>query len=385
MYRKGIVGVASGVTTFSIDAVTGSAIFVGTITSNAGAIGGFSIGSDYIRDNANSFGLASTVTGGDDVRFWAGDTFANRAIAPARIHESGNFHFGSSTQYVEWDGSALTIAGDLVNIDSATGEIQGDVSGIIELTAAYDMQPGRAIFVNSSGDASLVDASVAGNTTSYIGIAINSVQQGATARVQVSGVNRDLTGLTVGSAYFLQDGRTLSASGASTFSPGNNYVSQKFSTGTKTHVDLVMFRVARTAGGSGNVVISIQSDSAGVPSGVVLWSETVAVSTIPTAASDNYYYPNLTGLSTSTTYHLVINISGVSGTTFTWHTATAGTGTYSEGYRTSADGTTYSAASADALYSTVQMGFGDIGTTAGTNSKRIGVALSATELLLVNS
>lgn len=63
--------------------------FRGTITATTGAIGGFSIGADYVRDAANSFGLASTVSGGDDIRFWAGDTFANRATAPFRVSEAG--------------------------------------------------------------------------------------------------------------------------------------------------------------------------------------------------------------------------------------------------------------------------------------------------------
>lgn len=62
---------------------------IGSVTATAGAIGGFSIGADYVRDAADSFGLASTVTGGDDVRFWAGSAFASRATAPFRITESG--------------------------------------------------------------------------------------------------------------------------------------------------------------------------------------------------------------------------------------------------------------------------------------------------------
>lgn len=61
----------------------------GVVTATSGAIGGFDIGSDYIRDAANSFGLASTVTAGDDVRFWAGATYANRATAPLQLYESG--------------------------------------------------------------------------------------------------------------------------------------------------------------------------------------------------------------------------------------------------------------------------------------------------------
>src|SRR3990167_6972156 len=54
-------------------------VIAGSITATSGTIGGFNVGSDYIRDVADSFGLASTVTGSDDIRFWAGPTFALRA------------------------------------------------------------------------------------------------------------------------------------------------------------------------------------------------------------------------------------------------------------------------------------------------------------------
>ena len=79
---------------FTIDGQTGYAEFAnvfitGGITATTGTIGGFDIGSDYIRDAANSMGLASTVSGSDDVRFWAGNTYANRATAPFRVTEAG--------------------------------------------------------------------------------------------------------------------------------------------------------------------------------------------------------------------------------------------------------------------------------------------------------
>lgn len=83
------VRIGHNATTLTQIDASGNASFSGTVTAGAGAIGGFSIGADYIRDAANSFGLASTVTGGDDVRFWAGDTFANRAIAPFNVTEAG--------------------------------------------------------------------------------------------------------------------------------------------------------------------------------------------------------------------------------------------------------------------------------------------------------
>lgn len=67
----------------------------GVVDATSGTIGGFSIGDDYIRDAADSFGLASTITGGDDVRFWAGTTFSNRSSAPFRITEAGDITAGT--------------------------------------------------------------------------------------------------------------------------------------------------------------------------------------------------------------------------------------------------------------------------------------------------
>lgn len=94
--------------------VATSATISGSITATSGSIGGFTIGSDFIRDAANSFGLASTVTGGDDVRFWAGDTFANRATAPVRIKESGTIEVADITtgNYIKMSTAGLQVGGD---------------------------------------------------------------------------------------------------------------------------------------------------------------------------------------------------------------------------------------------------------------------------------
>lgn len=66
-----------------------NAYIEGEIVADTGAIGGFVIGADHVKDLADSFGLSSVVMGGDDVRFWAGDTFANRASAPFRVTKGG--------------------------------------------------------------------------------------------------------------------------------------------------------------------------------------------------------------------------------------------------------------------------------------------------------
>lgn len=67
---------------------TGSALNIsGAITATTGTIGGWTIGSDYIRDTAGVVGLSSAVTGGDDIRFWAGN--ATPASAAFKVTEAG--------------------------------------------------------------------------------------------------------------------------------------------------------------------------------------------------------------------------------------------------------------------------------------------------------
>jgi hypothetical protein len=107
----------------------------GNVTATSGSfpapstIAGFDVGADYIRDIANSFGLASTVTAGDDVRFWAGATFANRATAPFRVTESGTI---TATSAVITALSTYTALEDItalapVSVSSTASNIENTV------------------------------------------------------------------------------------------------------------------------------------------------------------------------------------------------------------------------------------------------------------------
>lgn len=105
---KWIIGDATSSADWSVTTI-GTFTVKGSITATTGTIGGFSIGADYIRDSGNTFGLASTVTGGDDVRFWAGASFANRATAPFNLTENGVLTVGTaSAKRVVLDGPNTT-------------------------------------------------------------------------------------------------------------------------------------------------------------------------------------------------------------------------------------------------------------------------------------
>lgn len=64
VYRGGIVGVNTGVTTFSIDATTGAATFAGLLSAPTGSIGGFTIGASSlsVASGGNTTTLSSGAT-----------------------------------------------------------------------------------------------------------------------------------------------------------------------------------------------------------------------------------------------------------------------------------------------------------------------------------
>lgn len=159
-----------------------SATITGTVTATAGAIGGFDVGSDYIRDSANSFGLASTVTGGDDVRFWAGATFTNRATAPFRLTEAGAMNATSGVI------GGFTLSSTTLSAGSGSSYIAVESTG--SFTAGTDTGSYTYCRLNTTG-ISLTDAGdyVTINDT---GIAMGHYTGGArTTPVQYAKLSND--------------------------------------------------------------------------------------------------------------------------------------------------------------------------------------------------
>ena len=148
----------------SIDISKIKNLVVDTIVATSGTIGGFDIGSDYLRDTANSFGLASTVTGGNDVRFWAGDTYANRATAPLVLYENGAAVFKSVTL-----SDSVSLNGLITGSEPA---IQGwQLTSVFSPLSTYEVQwsSGSLILLDGTTYAissGLVDMDI--NTTYYV-------------------------------------------------------------------------------------------------------------------------------------------------------------------------------------------------------------------------
>ena len=83
---------------------TDNGFFTGSVTATTGAIGGWTIWETSFSDTSGFVGMSSLVTGGDDVRIWAGGT--TLASAPFRVTEAGALAATSATitGTVNWGG-----------------------------------------------------------------------------------------------------------------------------------------------------------------------------------------------------------------------------------------------------------------------------------------
>jgi len=136
------------------DATIRNLVASGRITVTAGGvIGGFDIGSDFLRDTADSFGLASTVTGGDDVRLWAGDTYANRSTADFRVTEAGALVATSATITGAITANSGSIGGFTIGSGNMTSNklaFQGTNERILVGDATAPLA-GSGIFIGKDG------------------------------------------------------------------------------------------------------------------------------------------------------------------------------------------------------------------------------------------
>ena len=177
-----------------------------TLTADTGTVGGFALGSTYIRDVANSFGLASVVTAGDDVRFWAGDTFANRATAPFNITEAGHARvnvltnksilFENTTDPGAVDGQMWT-ANNAANKKVLWGYFGGDTSNKQQISMSKMAE--RQVYEN--------DNTSGGSTQTYDLVISTWFQPRAVeAKGFISNAAGDTLAITYGSAQNGNDG-----------------------------------------------------------------------------------------------------------------------------------------------------------------------------------
>ena len=261
---------------FYIDGTTGYAEFSnvyvsGNIQALTGSVGGFVIGADYIRDIGNMFGMASTTTGLNDVRFWAGASYANRATAPFRVYEDGSLA-----------GTGLTITRidlpDLVTASSFHVDTAGNTwwgSTTLATAVGKVLATGAATFSSiniTGGNIAGTTTLGAGTTTaSTIGAAITAAGNFADTSLNTA-TSQILSSFTFGASGAISiqtdinNGMWLSPNGLVAKNGGNITFSINGTTGVATMNGLVVGSnvgqgTAVTSGGVTSIVNGIVTTS----------------------------------------------------------------------------------------------------------------------------
>lgn len=165
---------------------------VGIINATSGTIGGFEIGADYIRDTADQMGLASTTTGGVDIRFWAGGSFANRDTALFRVDDNGDLFSGqfkiSSNNIFGGDGTN-PVNNPMVKINK-TGQITVGEDGLVTFRAElFGTASGCGLYLRNDGGLLIAHFSIAAPNTDNTAKLVLLEATGATETVTIDGAD----------------------------------------------------------------------------------------------------------------------------------------------------------------------------------------------------
>ena len=283
----------------------------------------------------------------------------------------GRSSFGANFE-VTSDGTATAAALNQVN----------------KITAGMDFtgREGQPVYIASNGLAYVAHALDSSITSRYAGIVLRGAASGELILVQNTGINTKLTGLTAGSQYYLQDPATDQSQGTNNQDNtlyGANWQAQTFAAGGNFTIIGASVVLKKSNTPSGNVVVGVRATSGGEPTGSDLASGTVPCADVTGSYVEyDFLFTAPYALTSGTIYSLVvrapdataINSLDIGGSS----TSTYGSGTQ---YLSTNSGSTWSDQSRD-LYFKTKHADGSLGTSAGTVSKVMGTATSATSLNL---
>jgi hypothetical protein len=156
---------------------------VGTITASAGLIGGWEIGADYLRSAADTVGISSAVTVGDDIRFWAGDTTmasaefyvteAGAMVASSFTIDDGDIRFSTAGLELDVnDGGAAFTLDTAKSVEFVADDDGGGFSGLAvsynSVNGSSGTNGGKVLWLQSenrsTGDDGLIRIKAIGKT-----------------------------------------------------------------------------------------------------------------------------------------------------------------------------------------------------------------------------
>jgi hypothetical protein len=200
----------------------------GAITATSGTIGGWTLAATNLTASTGTVGISSAVTGGDDIRFWAGH--ATPSSAAFRVTEAGVLTASSATI----TGTITTTAsGARVLVGSGTGYgyvdfyTAGGYGGSVNAFAGS--YPSLSISSNdelsfscANWNATAISGSITFSSGANQNISLTAGSTGAYAAIAFTGATHTFNGNTIWSAA---NGYVTSAYGTKTaFSPNAQYL-----------------------------------------------------------------------------------------------------------------------------------------------------------------
>jgi hypothetical protein len=346
LYRLGILGVKSGVTKFSLD-INGDANFAGTLSAAIGSLGAITTAlitldsSGYIRGGATDY-----LTGVGLFLGYSGGAYKFSVGNPA-----GDF--------IAFNGSILTVT----------------ASQVAKLfTAGMSITAGRAVYIHTDGKVYSTDALSSYQTARYLGFALENISKDASGKIQTFGNITGLSGLTIASHYYLKDATHTAdqsfdlADNLSGIAPVEvSY--QSFTTGVGI-TELSAVKVSLSVVIESTVTMRIRVGEG--TGGTLLWTQIFT----PATADVTIYLDTPIVLSASTQYSITLMRNDI-GASISWKYKL--TGGYSGGRSDLDAGADYNFTT---YYSTNR---GLLNSTSGTNSKKVGIAISTTEISVKDS
>lgn len=235
----------------------------GTIFASQGAIGGWTIGSNYLQSTTYALGTSGTRLNSDGTGQIGGITIYSEGLgagstaydtgAGAWIGRDGRLSLrnSSGTQYLKWDGSSLQISGAL---QAATGTFAGSLS------AATGTFSGALSAATGTFSGSLTASAVnAVNTINLAGqavtIPVGAYTDGASS--QANAADR----ITVQSVTFMSTGAPVFVAGAFSYA-GNSSCTGAYLRIYRNGSEIVKF-VSRCAPGDGGSISGVAIDTPG--------------------------------------------------------------------------------------------------------------------------
>lgn len=293
----------------------------------------------------------------------------------------GKLEIGSGNDIIIADPDDATFRLGIGSSDISTAPFRVDKDGNVtmtsvnivnEFTTALDIDSGKTVMVLDDGTVAETFADTTGNgtpTAQFIGFATETITAGNTIEIKMSDKVTGLSGLTIASVYFLADtsvavtetitqsstdsSDTLAVNRTQTFKP------------TKTIIPSVKVLISSTA--TRNFTLRIKSGA------TTLVSKLVQVDTSGTPTLTTFTFSNPAFVTPGTSYTLQMDGTGFADAFVHYES----TDVYADGVYSSGGDLTFRVNETE--------GDGEIGTSAGSVSKKVGLALSVTTLLLLNS